>query len=129
MFLLDKWLNKKTKFDVGSAYSFSISSDSASQGDNRFEIVSDDSSITETISDAAFTVKVLGNIVNHTLRIMVHGAKASLQIAITDIQGKLISKVTTNNELVTLNLNNSSGLYLIKVTDGFTSIVKKVVNH
>ena len=58
---------------------------------------------------------------------MASGAKGSLQITITDIQGKMISKVTTKDEIVTLNLNNSSGLYLVKVTDGITSIVKKVV--
>ena len=127
LYLLDKWLNKKTNLGVGLAYSFAISSDSATQGDSRFEIVSDNSSISETISDAAFIVKVLGNIVNHTLRIMASGAKGSLQITITDIQGKMISKVTTKDEIVTLNLNNSSGLYLVKVTDGITSIVKKVV--
>ena len=129
VYLVDKLLNTKTALEPGATYSFEITSDAATQGDNRFELGTVKTQVQDAVvSNDNFSVKVLGNVVNNAVKVQVRGAKASsVQISVIDMQGKIISNTTSSREVNNLSLANGSGMYLIKVTDGENSIISKVV--
>ncbi len=127
VYLLDKLLNTQTILQAGATYSFAITADNASQGEGRFELGAIKLAIPEVVVNDAFSVKVLGNVVNNSATLQVKGAKGAVQITVSDIQGKIISTTTSSNVINTLNLSSGSGMYFIKVTDGDTNIVTKVV--
>jgi hypothetical protein len=128
VYLLDKLTNTKTVLEAGATYSFEITSDASTQGDNRFELGAVKTAIQDVVSNNNFSAKVLGNVVNNMVTLQVKGAKsASVQITLVDIQGKIISTTTSSKEINTVSLASGSGMYLIKVTDGDNSIVNKVV--
>ena len=127
VYLLDKLLNTKTVLVPGATYSFAITTDAATKGDDRFELGTVKTAIPEIVANEAFAVKVLGNVVNNAVTLQVKGAKAAVTITVTDIQGKIISNTTSSNVINTLSLASGSGMYFIKVSDGENSVVNKVV--
>jgi hypothetical protein len=127
VYLLDKLTNTKTVLTPGATYSFAITADATTKGDERFELGAVKTAIVDVINNEAFAVKVLGNVVNNAVTVQVKGAKSAVQITVVDVQGKIISTTTSNKEINTVSLASGSGLYLVKVTDGDNSIVNKVV--
>jgi hypothetical protein len=128
VYLIDKLTDTKTALEPGATYSFEITTDAATQGDNRFELGTVRTQVQDAIANDGFTVKVLGNVVNNAVTVAVRGAKSSsVQITVIDMQGKIISNTTSSREINNLDLANGSGMHLIKVADGASSIVSKVV--
>lgn len=128
MYLLDKLLNTKTKLEAGATYNFAITADPATQGDNRFELGAVKTPAQDVIASETFTAKVLGNVVSNIATVQVKGAKStSVQITVTDMQGKIITNTTSSNAINKISLAGGSGMYFIKVTDGENSIINKVV--
>lgn len=128
VYLIDKVANTKTALESGATYSFEITADAATQGDNRFELGTVKTAINETIVRESFAVKVLGAVVNNAVTVQVKGAKSSsVQITVVDMQGKIISNTTSSSTINNVKLASGSGMYMIKVTDGDNTIVSKVV--
>ena len=127
VYLLDKLLNTKTVLVPAATYSFAITADAASKGNDRFELGAVKTAIPEIVANETFSVKVLGSVVNNAVTLQIKGAKAAVTITVTDLQGKIISNTTSSNVVNTLSLASGSGMYFIKVTDGENSVVNRVV--
>ena len=127
VYLLDKLLNTKTVLVPGATYSFAITADAASKGNDRFELGAAKTAIPEMVANETFSVKVLGSVINNAVTLQIKGAKAAVTITVTDLQGKIISNTTSSNVVNTLSLASGSGIYFIKVTDGENSVVNRVV--
>ena len=127
IYLFDKLLKTQTLMIAGTNYKFDITTDNVTKGENRFEIGVLKKSITESTLTDGLTVKTVGNVINNEAKIEVKGAKGTIDIVVLDINGKIISRTTSKKELNTLKLDSSTGMYFIKVTDGFTISVVKVV--
>lgn len=130
VYLIDKLLNTKTLLEAGATYSFDITADAASKGNNRFELGSMAVPVTDVITtNANFTVKVLGNIVKDNIKVQVQGAQGIVSITVTDLQGKILKTLQSTNGINTVIVNCLSNMYLVRVSDGVNTVVEKVVNR
>jgi hypothetical protein len=127
LYLLDKVTNTKTILIPGATYSFAITADATTQGNNRFELGTVKAIVQDIIANDAFSVKLLGNVVNNAVTVQVKGVKAAVQITVIDMQGKIISNTTSNKEINTVSLASGSGMYLVRVSEGENSVINKVV--
>ena len=130
--LEDKFLNTQTELKTGTAYNFSISSDAASKGENRF-VLNFTQKATAVIADATatgFTAKVLGNITHGSVTVKIAGSTTQVTITVVDINGKAIKTVHAANGTNTINLGNTAaGIKLLQVSNGTTTILEKVINQ
>lgn len=128
VYLIDKFLNTKTLLEAGATYSFDITADAASKGNNRFELGSMAVPVTDVITtNANFTVKVLGNIVKDNIKVQVQGAQGIVSITVTDLQGKILKTLQGTNGINTVMVSGTSNMYFVRVTDGANTVVEKVV--
>ena len=130
VYLNDKYLNTQTALKAGDTYNFSVSTDAASYGEQRFELTFS-SKITATASDpvGSLTANVLGNITSGNLiAVQIAGATTLVQIAIKDMNGKALGTINTSNGIQYINVGNTAkGMLLLQISDGKSSIIKKVM--
>jgi hypothetical protein len=137
IFLKDKLLNIQTELKQGVNYNFSISSDTASQGENRFELLFSNPTQTLTASDISnngeLSLKVLGNVINsNTLNVQVNGIKNGETgvLSILDLSGRVITSKNVVNGLNKININNSSnGVNLIQLSNGKSILTQKFIKE
>jgi hypothetical protein len=133
--LVDKYQKTETAINSSTQYNFAITDDEASQGDNRFEIVFNQTNtatvIEETLTNnnKVFAVKILGNIGNNrTVNLQLQNANNNqATLTVTDVQGKTISTKTITNGNNSINIPTAKGLYIVTVADGQNKVVEKVI--
>jgi hypothetical protein len=115
---------------VGDVYPFSITSDAASHGEQRFEL-SFSTKTTATANDPAgsLTANVLGDITSSNLiAVQIAGAQAPVTIAVKDMNGKAIRTINAVNGIQYLNVGNTAaGMLVLQFSDGKNSVTKKVI--
>lgn len=133
-YLIDKLLNTKTELIAGSAYNFSVTSDSATQGNNRFEIVfsftNKQGTTADNPSSAQFNATVLGNVTeNGQISVQITGLKdAKANIKVLDENGVTINTTQATNGINHVNIQQAgAGLILLQISDGKNTIIKKVM--
>ncbi len=130
VFLKDKFLNTQTELKVGDTYPFTISSDALTMGEQRFEL-SFSSKTISTANDPAgsLTANVLGNITGGNLiALQITGATTPVTIAVKDMNGKALGTINASNGIQYINIGNAAkGMLLLQISDGKSSIIKKVM--
>ena len=134
IYLKDNYLNQTTLLKVGTVYNFSVSNDSLSQGDKRFELQFGLSSNTLPLDESATSglrLKVIGTILKgDLLTIEVGGLKANEVGVITllDMNGRIVKNTCVVNGVNKISVNElSNGLHLIKLSNGKIQLVKKFI--
>jgi hypothetical protein len=131
VFIHDKLLNTQTELKTGEAYSFSITSDASTMGEQRFELVFSSKTIATLTDPGAGTLKaaVIGNITHgNTIALQIEGAAAPVNVLIKDISGKAIGTAKANNGIQYINLGNTvSGMILLQISDGKSTVIQKVM--
>ena len=130
VYLNDKLLNTQAELKAGDVYNFSITSDAATHGEQRFSLsFSSKTTLIATDPTDGLTANVLGNITNSNLiAVQIAGATAPVTIAIKDMSGKAISNVNAVNGIQYVNVGNAaSGMLILQISDGKNSVTKKVI--
>lgn len=131
LFLKDYYTNKTTEIKHGEKYDFVVNTDSASQGDSRFEI----QAVDKYASTDKFTVnnlyKVGPNPVTHNELTVYYPANSNTTMIVADINGKVLKTNLLNNDksAETIQLNGfQSGIYIVKLIQGNeTALVQKII--
>ena len=130
VYLIDKFLHTKTELKVGDTYPFTINSDAASMGEQRFEL-SFSAKTTATANDPAgsLTANVLGNITSsNQIAVQIAGSSGPVTIGIKDMNGKALGTINAANGIQYVNVGNTAkGMLLLQISDGKNSIIKKVM--
>lgn len=135
LFLHDKYLNKKVQLTDTLKYSFNVTSDTASQGTNRFEI----NMVGKPTNGIASTV----NMTNASLQLIPNPARDEVNISyvnseeigiiqLLDITGKTIYKSATNTKEGSINIPLSSypdGIYIVELRTNKGSISQKLIKQ
>ncbi len=134
IYLKDNYLNKSTLIKTGTVYNFTVSNDSLSQGDKRFELQFGLASNTLPIDESlngGLKLKVIGTVLKgNLLTIEVGGLKANEvgQVILLDMNGRMLKSKTVVNGVNKLSINElSNGLQLIKLSNGKDQLVKKFI--
>ena len=131
IYINDKYTNTKTELTAISPYNFSVTSDAASQGTGRFELVFSNKSITTLTDPSPGTLKaaVIGNIIHgNTVALQIEGAVAPVNVLVKDISGKAISTAKANNGIQYISIGNTgSGMILLQISDGKSTVIQKVM--
>ncbi len=128
--LTDKFLNTNTTLKVGDVYPFSITTDAASHGEQRFALSFSTKTTATTInSGGGLTANVLGNITSsNQVAVQIAGASAPVTIAVKDMNGKAISTINAVNGIQYLNVGDkAAGMLILQISDGKSSVVKKIM--
>jgi hypothetical protein len=138
LFLKDKYLNKTEQITgAGYEYWFAVNSDTASWGDNRFELNTQGKPITGIIEQQKETLsaRIIPNPTNGMLTLYYNGARAGkeLNITISNITGTRIAQQTsvaqpTGNVRISLD-DYPAGIYIIELRNGNNTIRQKIVRQ
>ncbi len=132
LYLHDKLLGKYTLLNNGGEYRFTISKDSKSQGNERFELRIDTPALAANSGNVK--VDIYPNPANDNIKISFSSDKKSnTNIAVFDLAGVNVY----NNELgaqqngsVVVSLNNfAAGIYLVEVTSGDKKVTKRLIKE
>jgi hypothetical protein len=124
IYLHDKYLNQTQALSLGMHYNFSVTGDSASQGNNRFELnIANSSTAVNNINSDEFDVKMMPNPASGNVVIKLHAAQSgNTSIKITNLLGQTVyfnNMGNVSNTSVNIPLNNlSEGLYILTVQCG-----------
>jgi hypothetical protein len=136
VYLKDKLLNIQTELKVGASYDFSITTDTTTQGEKRFELLftKPSSSLTTIESSASgLQMKVLGNVVSgNVLSVQVNGLKAEEagSLSVIDMSGRVIATKSVANGLNTINISNASkGMQLIQLSNSKDQLTQKFIKE
>ena len=130
VYLKDNFLQTNTALKVGDVYPFSITTDAASYGEQRFELLFSTKSITiANDPSGSLTAHVLGNITSGNLiAVQIGGATTPVTINIKDMNGKALRTINAVNGIQYVNVGNTAkGMLLLQISDGKSSIIKKVM--
>jgi hypothetical protein len=129
--LHDKLLNQFLPLVNGSEYRFSVTADTITQGDNRFELKLEQD---KGALPAGLSVSLIPNPANDevTLTIATNG-KDEVSIRISDLTGiQLFNKKAGVIKSKSFNIalgNYASGVYLVEVISGKETVVKRLVKE
>ncbi|MBS1642575.1 MAG: T9SS type A sorting domain-containing protein [Bacteroidetes bacterium] len=132
--LRDKLLNKETELINGASYSFSITNDAATKGEQRFELAFTSKEIATLPANnagGAFSAKLLGNIISNDQPIKIQIANSNnAVIQVKDINGRTIAIQAAINGVNNISMSNAAlGMYIVQTTDGNTVITDKVIKQ
>ncbi len=135
IYLKDNYLGSHTEIKEGSNYPFQISSDPASLGDNRFEIVYAPATVTDTRSllEGSTTMSVYPNpSLDGKVNISINAAEAGdMQVRVLNILGKKVykSSMYARKGLNTLVPNTvlANGIYVIEAKNNNTTVTQKLI--
>jgi hypothetical protein len=134
IYLKDNYLNKSTLIKTGTVYNFTVSNDSLSQGDKRFELqfgLSSNTLPTDESATSGLRLKVIGTVLKgNLLTIEVGGLKANEvgQVTLLDMNGRMLKSKAVINGLNKISIDElSNGMQLIKLSNGKDQLVKKFI--
>ena len=131
LFLKDKFLNTITSINENKLINFSISSDSLSKGDNRFEILFKNSTTNlEKLLVLNTSVLVYPNPATDILNINISNAGfKNSSLSIYNVAGQQIINTSMNGANAQINIESlSNGIYFVNIANenGFFKTVKFV---
>ena len=132
VYLKDDFLQTSTELKTGDVYPFSITTDTASHGEQRFALSFSSKTIVAATADnttGSLTATVLGNITSaNQVTVQIAGATGPVTIAVKDMSGKAIGTVKASNGIQYINIGNTAaGMILLQISDGQHSVIKKVM--
>ena len=130
VYLKDKLLNTQTALNIVDTYPFTISRDTATMGEQRFELLFSSKKTVETIDmNGSLTANVLSNITSGNLiAVQIGGSTTLVTISIKDMNGKALGIMNASNGIQYVNVTNTAkGILLLQISDGKSTIIKKVM--
>jgi hypothetical protein len=131
LYLKDKWLNTTTLLQANTTINIAITSNTESQGNNRFEIVT---KLKPLLAAAAstFTVSLTPNPTNgKTVLSYTQPTAENTTIIITNIIGKKVQTIhlgKVQNGVQTLNIAKLvAGIYYVQVNNGVETKIEELI--
>ncbi|MDR3681692.1 MAG: T9SS type A sorting domain-containing protein [Flavipsychrobacter sp.] len=130
VFLHDKYTGTYTQLSNGFSYPFSITTDIASQGQNRMELVFNDVS-TGVSNLSTHGMTIVPNPATNNINLSYSNAYAgSKSISIINLVGQVVKKIATAENNITILVNNlTPGLYIIKTVVNGNIITERFVKN
>ncbi len=128
VYLHDRLLDQYTQVKTGAEYRFSVTNDTKTQGENRFEL-------TMTAGSAkGLQVNVTPNPASDDVKITFNAAKKNnVSIRVTDLTGvSIFSKdlgATQTGTVVVPMSNFASGVYIVELTSGKEKVSQKLIKE
>jgi hypothetical protein len=131
LYLHDKYADKMQLVEAGMIYSFSTDANAASQGNNRFELVSKQAPILSS-PESTITIKLSPNPVAGLLKItFTNVEKANTTISIANAEGKIVKTVDAGfvqNGQINLDVKVfSKGTYYVTLNSGTEKKTEKLI--
>jgi hypothetical protein len=126
--LHDKFLNKYQDIETGSVYPFSINSDPASQGSQRFEINFSRTKVSAMTGESeAGLFRLYPNPTQSVVQVQLPAEEGEFIISLMDVEGRMLSNINgKTGQLLQIPLNDHpAGSYIIQVTNGSKTSSKK----
>lgn len=146
IYLHDKYTNTKEEIVPGFEYWFDVTSDPATQGDNRFELVMEgkptktgnpttnvkniaNNETTETTK--GFEVSIVPNPAQSVAKLKYKGDNATeLHVTIANIMGAVVAAFDAKGTEIVLPIQNlQTGMYLVEVSNGKETVVEKLIKQ
>ena len=133
LFLHDKMLNQYVLLQQGTEYSFNITSDKATQGENRFELTANKGTATTT-AVSGLNVAMSPNPATDNVTIAyTTDAKANTTVNVMNVTGATLITKTIGNDAsgkVTIALNGlPAGIYMVEVMSGDNRKVQQLIKE
>jgi hypothetical protein len=135
LYLHDKYLNNVQALSKGMHYNFSVTSDPASQGDNRFEInLSGTTSVSSVIASKDFKVQMMPNPATDNAILSFEAPQAgNTVIHISSITGQVLytneaGNVKSGKAVLPLQ-NFAPGLYIVNIVCGNYSVTERLLKQ
>lgn len=146
IYLRDKYLNVKEEITPGFEYWFDITSDPATQGDNRFELVMEGKPTktgnpTTNVKNIAssenaeqakgFELSIVPNPAQSVAKLKYKGDNAKdLHITITNTMGAVVAAFDAKGTEINLPVQNlQTGMYMVEVNNGKETAVEKLIKQ
>ncbi len=133
LFLHDKYLKKTEEILQGYEYWFTVTSDTASWGNNRFELNTQGKPTGIISSDTAsntLKVKLVPNPVNDKLTVFTEGTNGTTYIIITNMIGvKVAEQQASGNTIIIPLYGIANGIYMVTISNGNNSITQKLIKQ
>ena len=132
VYLVDNYLNQSLKMQQGAEYHFTITSDSMSQGNSRFELRMGAAETAIAPAVKGMNVQMMPNPATDevTITYKLQG-KEKVNLRLLDVSGNtILSKDlgTQQNGSTKLSLESlSSGIYMVEITSGSEKIVERLI--
>jgi hypothetical protein len=126
--LHDKFLNKYQDIETGSVYPFSINSDPASQGSQRFEINFSRTKVSAMTGESESGLfRLYPNPTQAVVQVQLPAEEGEFIINLMDVEGRMLSNIKgKTGQLLQIPLNDHpAGFYIIQVTNGSKTSSKK----
>jgi len=120
VYLHDKLLDVMTLLSEGASYTFNVTADAATQGSNRFELVTKKVKPVEIVNTPA-TIKLFPNPATSKVMVTYPATASAVTISVYNGSGQAVKtvKANNNNGQVTLDVKGlAKGHYLVTVADG-----------
>jgi hypothetical protein len=126
LYFKDNLLNTSTKLNEGASYSFDVTGESNTQGEQRFEIVTMQAPAL-TLPLASIKLSVSPNPVSDILNITSSG---NTTVRITNILGQVVRTVNTTDQTIKISVSDlQQGLYIVEVKNDTQSITEKIIKN
>lgn len=133
VYLHDKYTNTYVLLSNGVTYPFTITSDTASQGHNRMELVFNENNSNSGIGIVAnhTGVTVVPNPATSNINVSYTNAYAGTKtIDIINIVGVVVKEVNTAEQSINISVDNlSSGMYMIRTTVNGQSVTERFIKN
>ena len=132
LYLHDKYLGVYTALETGAAYKFNVTTDAASQGEQRFELTTTQGAATAAMVTNGFNISMSPNPATDQVTISFTATEqAATSVRILNVSGaSVLSNDLGNvqNGSVNLSLNTlPAGIYMVEVTSGDHKTIQKLI--
>jgi len=132
VYLRDKFLSTETILAQGTSYSFAVTANAASQGENRFALVFRSAPKAVELTNADFNMQLSPNPVKDRLHITFSNkATADTHITITNSNGQIIRQLNAGNVLngnLTIDVRGlTKGAYYVTLNNGTTKNTQQLL--
>ncbi|MBS1773984.1 MAG: T9SS type A sorting domain-containing protein [Bacteroidetes bacterium] len=133
LFLQDKYLSK-TEEITGSGYEywFEVTSDTATWGNNRFELNTQGkpTGISAANNNSKLRVKLVPNPATDKLTVYTEGAEGNIRIAITNMTGVKVVEQSSTASVITVTLTNvADGIYIVTIENDNETITQTLIKQ
>jgi len=134
LFLHDKYLGQLVQLESGTSYTFDVTADPSSQGENRFELITGNAPAVQNVNAEQLETAIIPNPATEQINI---GFKAAVEgdasISIKNIMGqqtyyKELGKQQSGNVSVSIE-DFAAGMYVAEIKCGDKSVARKFVKQ